>query len=114
MPGSSRDRVPADAATGAEPGPQVARRELDRLAVAYQPKPIDTSGVELPEDLLALREVLARNVHDRWAQRRIREGREHPNLVPYEELPESEKEVDRQTALETLKAILALGYRIEK
>ena len=35
-------------------------------------------------------------------------------LVPYSELPESEKEYDRRTALGALKLILALGYRIEK
>jgi hypothetical protein len=38
----------------------------------------------------------------------------HPDLVPYEDLPESEKQYDRTTAVETLKAIVALGYRIEK
>ena len=40
--------------------------------------------------------------------------KEHPCLIPYEELPESEKTYDRNTALETLKAIQALGYRITK
>ena len=38
----------------------------------------------------------------------------HPCLVPYGELPESEKEYDRSAALETLKAIAAIGYRIER
>ena len=37
-----------------------------------------------------------------------------PLLIPYDELPESEKEYDRNTALETLKLILKMGYRIEK
>ena len=36
----------------------------------------------------------------------------HPNLIPYEELPESEKSYDRGTATETLKAILLLGSSI--
>jgi hypothetical protein len=40
--------------------------------------------------------------------------RTHPCLVPYEQLPESEKEYDRVMVNEALKAILALGYRIEK
>ncbi len=40
--------------------------------------------------------------------------KEHPCLVPYEELPESEKEYDRNAALQTLKAIVALGYGIKK
>jgi hypothetical protein len=34
--------------------------------------------------------------------------------VPYDQLPESEKEYDRKMATGTIKAILALGYRIEK
>jgi ryanodine receptor 2 len=77
------------------------------------------------EEILRLTELLAKNSHDIWAKRRIAEGwifgpkrddanKEHPDLVPYEELQESEKEYDRQTALQTLKAIIALGYRIEK
>jgi hypothetical protein len=91
----------------------------------YQPKPIDTTHVQLTGDILDLTELLATNAHDIWAQQRIAEGwrygsrrndagKEHPDLVPYEELPESEKEYDRQAAIETLRAIIALGYRIEK
>ena len=38
----------------------------------------------------------------------------HPDLVPYAELAESEKDYDRKTAVETLRAILKLGYRIER
>jgi hypothetical protein len=91
----------------------------------YEPQPIDTCGVELPEDLEALGERLAENAHDRWAELRMSEGwtygerrdddaRTHPDLVPYAQLPEGEKEYDRRTATETLRAILALGYRISR
>ena len=38
----------------------------------------------------------------------------HPCLIPYEELPESEKEYDRDTALGTLKLICKLGFKISK
>lgn len=90
----------------------------------YEPRPIDTTGVTLAQGVLALTELLAGNAHDTWAQQRLAEGwkygqqrddakKEHPCLVPYEELPESEKQYDRNAAIETLKAILALGYRIE-
>jgi hypothetical protein len=90
----------------------------------FQPRPIDTSGVALPAELLALTELLARHTHDTWARQRLAEGwrygprrdearREHPGLVPYDELPESEQEYDRATALEALRAVVALGYRIE-
>ena len=40
----------------------------------YNPKPIDTSEVKLPEDLLELTERIAENVHDVWAKGRITEG----------------------------------------
>ena len=33
----------------------------------YKPLPIDTSNIELDEDLLDLRELIAKNVHDVWA-----------------------------------------------
>lgn len=91
----------------------------------YTPRPIDTSNVSLPADLDALLEYLSRNTHEVWAQLRLEQGwvhgptrdderKEHPCLVPYEELPESEKEFDRATTEETLRAILALGYRISR
>jgi ryanodine receptor 2 len=35
-----------------------------------------------------------------------------PCLVPYDELPESEKAYDRDTSVETLKLITKLGFRI--
>ena len=93
--------------------------------VDYRPEPIDTSDVRLPEDLLGLVEHLAENVHEHWARQRLAEGwrlgpqrdqfrREHPCLVPYAELPEEEKRYDRQTAIETLKAIVQLGYQIRR
>lgn len=89
----------------------------------YKPEPIDTGDVILPEKLLELTEQIARNVHDVWAKSRIDEGwvygpnrdnqaKTTPCLVPYEELPESEKDYDRNTALETLKLIIKLGYEI--
>ncbi len=91
----------------------------------YKPAPRDTSGVRLPREIAALTELLARNTHENWAKQRIADGwrrgpvrddakKEHPSLVPYEDLPESEKAYDRTTAMETIKTILALGYRIEK
>ena len=91
--------------------------------LTYQPVPIDTSRVTLPEDLRMLTEMLAQHTHDLWARQRMAEGwtygpvrdditKTHPDLKPYAHLPESEKEYDRITAMETLKAILALGYRI--
>jgi RyR domain len=91
----------------------------------YIPAPLDTSATTLPADIIELREKLARNTHDIWARDRMAQGwtwgprrddekRQNPCLVPYEDLPESEREYDRNTAMETLKAICAVGFRIEK
>ncbi|OWK43755.1 putative ryanodine receptor [Fimbriiglobus ruber] len=77
----------------------------------------------LPPSLHGLLEELAKNTHDVWAVTRIKQGwshgsarddaaKKHPCLVPYADLPEGEKEYDRNTAAETLKAILKLGYTI--
>lgn len=89
----------------------------------YTPTPIDTADVKLSNELLELTEKIAKNVHDVWAVGRIAEGwtygsvrddkkKETPCLVSYAELPENEKEYDRNTALETLKLIMKLGYEI--
>lgn len=91
----------------------------------YTPAPVDTSEVKLPDELLPLIEEMAKNVHEVWAKARMVQGwtygpvrddaaMQHPCLVPYEELPESEKEYDRATSQETLKLILAAGFKISK
>ncbi|MBQ4333372.1 MAG: Ryanodine receptor Ryr [Clostridia bacterium] len=91
----------------------------------YKPNPVDTSQVVLPADLTELTERIAENVHEVWAQGRIREGwtygqvrddatKQTPCLVPYDMLPENEKDYDRHTAMETIKLILQLGYQIQK
>lgn len=91
----------------------------------YKPNPVDTSDIILSEDLMELTEKIAENVHEVWSEGRIKEGwsygkvrndakKETPCLVPYCELPESEKEFDRNTALETIKLIVKLGYEIKR
>ena len=93
--------------------------------MTYRPKPIEIAHVTLPAEIMALTERLAENSHDVWASQRMQDGwthgatrndalKQHPCLVPYNELPEAEKVYDRRTALETLRAIVALGYKIEK
>lgn len=97
----------------------------ERLYMRYIPNPVDTSKIELPDDISALVEKLAKNTHEVWALGRIAEGwsygkesndrnKKHPCLVEYELLPESEKQYDRNTAMETIKLIMSLGYKIEK
>jgi len=42
--------------------------------VAYDPTPVDTRGVTLTPEIIALTELLARNAHDVWAQQRLADG----------------------------------------
>lgn len=93
--------------------------------MAYKPEPLDVSSIEWDDSLNELIELLARNIHDAWASARMQEGwvygpqrddqkKTHPCLVPYEMLPQSEREYDRISARSTLGSIIALGYRIER
>lgn len=92
--------------------------------MTYIPKPIDTSNIELPEAIKPLIERLAENNHDLWTQKRLEEGwrfgdqrdgvaKTHPCLVPYDQLPESEKAYDREMAVQSIKAIIAAGSTVE-
>lgn len=91
----------------------------------YTPHPIDTKDVDLPQELNALAENIAKNVHEVWSEGRMKDGwtfgeerndteKKHPCLVAYEELSEEEKAYDRNTSIETIKLILKLGFKITK
>ena len=91
----------------------------------YKPAPLDLSDVRLPESLIGLTEAIAENTHETWSLNRMQDGwtygperddkaLKHPGLRPYSELPDSEKEYDRSTAMNAIKLIVKLGYRIEK
>jgi hypothetical protein len=91
----------------------------------YVPGPTPTDGIEIPESLLDLVELLAEHNHEVWAEQRIKDGwtygvqrddtrKTHPCLVPYGALPETEKAYDRNTAIAIVKLIIKLGYRIEE
>lgn len=91
----------------------------------YTPQPIDTSDVELPKELEALVEQMSKNVHEVWAETRIKQGwtygserndelKTHPCLIPYEGLSEEEKEYDRNTSIGTFKLIMKLGFNISE
>ena len=94
-----------------------------RVVVGYVPTPIDTTHVALPDELEELLELLAENTHENWAAEKIRQGwrhglaldenvKTHPDLVPYGALPEKTRNYDRITVVETLKAILTLGFQV--
>jgi hypothetical protein len=91
----------------------------------YTPSPIETAQILLNAELLEIVELLAKNTHDNWASLRMSNGwrygperddtrKKHPCLVPYEDLPESEKEHDRKVVREMLKTLLSLGFEIKK
>lgn len=91
----------------------------------YVPKPVDTSNIILDGEILDLAEVLSKNTHEVWSVGKLKEGwtygevldqekKQHPSLIPYEELTESQKDYDRHTSIETLKVLIALGFEIKK
>lgn len=91
----------------------------------YDPHPIDLSDVEISDDLIELREAMAENAHEVWAESRRNEGwtygaerddakKQHPDMLPYNRLPESEREYDRIMAMNTIKLVKKLGWELKK
>ena len=91
----------------------------------YEPSPIGLDDVELSEDLSELQEAIAENAHEIWAKNRRDQGwsygperndqkKETPDMIPYCNLPDSEKLYDREMAMQTLKLVKKLGFEIVK
>ena len=91
----------------------------------YEPSPIGLDDVELSEDLSELQEAIAENAHEIWAKNRRDQGwsygperndqkKETPDMIPYCNLPESEKLYDREMAMQTLKLVKKLGWELKK
>ena len=91
----------------------------------YEPYPISLDDVALDDDLTELKEAIAENAHEIWAKARTDQGwtygperndqkKETPDMVPYCNLPESEKLYDREMAMQTLKLVKKLGFEIKK
>lgn len=89
----------------------------------YVPAPVTLDDVTLPDALLQLTETIARNTHEVWSAKRLAEGwrygkrrndvsKRHPNLIPYEQLSEADREYDRATALNAIRLLVKLGYSI--
>lgn len=89
----------------------------------YEPSPIGLDDVELSGDLVELQEAIAENAHEIWAKNRRDQGwsygperndqkKETPDMIPYCNLPESEKLYDREMAMQTLKLVKKLGFEI--
>ena len=91
----------------------------------YVPKPEDTSNVVLSKEILDISEIIAKNTHENWAKNKLDDGwiygkvldedkKTHPCLVEYEKLSEEDKDYDRTTAIETIKLLVKMGYKITK
>ena len=89
----------------------------------YEPHPLNLEDVPLTDDLQELQEAIAENAHEVWAAARKAEGwtfgpvrndalKQHPDLIPYSALPDSEKEYDRLMAFNTIKLVKKLGWKI--
>lgn len=89
----------------------------------YEPSPIGLDDVELSDDLAELQEAIAENAHEIWAKNRRDQGwsygperndqkKETPDMIPYCNLPESEKLYDREMAINTIKLVKKLGWEI--
>ena len=88
-----------------------------------EPTPMDTAQGTLPDALLTLTASLAQHTHDTVAGQRMADGwsagpqgevspQQPPCLVSYDALPAAEQGYERQAVLETLKSLVARGYRI--
>ena len=91
----------------------------------YVPNPINVDDVVLPKEVENLTEYIAENAHEEWAKGKIKDGwvygpkrdekkKQSFDLIPYCELLDSEKEYDRKMAMNTLRVLYKLGYKIIK
>lgn len=91
----------------------------------YEPQPIRVDDVPLISDIIELREAIAENAHEVWAAARKKKGwkygavrddakKQHPDLVPYFSLSESEKEYSRIMVENVITLIGKLGFDIVK
>jgi len=89
----------------------------------YEPQPIDVEDETLNADLIELGEAIAENAHEVWAKQRRDQGwtygpvrnderKETPDMRPYSDLEETEKEYDRIMATQTLKLVQKMGFKI--
>lgn len=90
----------------------------------YEPKPYQGQSV-LPSEILIHIDMLAKNLHDKWSLQRIEGGwqydskrddklKTNPCLVPYEDLPEDEKDIEKGKVENVLRHLISLGFDISK
>eukprot|EP00079_Xenopus_tropicalis_P017316 XP_004917162.1 PREDICTED: ryanodine receptor 1 isoform X3 [Xenopus tropicalis] len=91
----------------------------------FDPKPIETLNVIIPEKLDGFINKYAEYTHDKWAFEKIQnnwsygeavdeEAKTHPMLRPYKTFSEKDKEIYRWPIKESLKAMIAWEWTVEK
>ncbi|XP_069958037.1 ryanodine receptor isoform X5 [Cherax quadricarinatus] len=90
----------------------------------YMPTPIDTTDVQLDQDIQDLIKKFSEHYHDAWASRKLESGwsygdtysieeKLHPRLKPFNMLSDYERERYREPVRDAIKALLAINWNIE-
>ncbi|XP_053730272.1 ryanodine receptor 2 [Synchiropus splendidus] len=91
----------------------------------FDPQPVNTSNVSVPERLELVVNRYAEHTHEKWSLDKFANGwvhgeqlceksKVHPLLKPYRALSEKDKETYRWAIKETIKSMLAFGWTIER
>ncbi|XP_062422699.1 ryanodine receptor 2 [Pungitius pungitius] len=102
-----------------------ASRAERKASMDFDPKPVDTANVSVPEGLEFVVNKCAEHTHEKWSLDKFANGwvhgeqlcektKVHPLLKPYRALAEKEKDAYRWAIKETLKSMLAFGWTIER
>lgn len=112
-----------DVNDGSRKTPKLTRNGLHTEEEPFKPEPIDTSNIELPESILELRDCIAQSIHENWSVNKVDAGykwgearndaeKTHPGLCEYDKLSEDEKSYDIDLFFETIKTVIAIGYKV--
>uniref|UniRef100_UPI00358EA68B ryanodine receptor 2-like n=1 Tax=Myxine glutinosa TaxID=7769 RepID=UPI00358EA68B len=91
----------------------------------FDPRPVDTISILIPEKFDGLTNKYAEHTHDKWAMEKLtadwtcseildEEAKTHPMLKPFKLFSEKEKETYRWPIKESIKTMLALSWMIER
>ncbi|KAJ6664647.1 hypothetical protein lerEdw1_006220 [Lerista edwardsae] len=91
----------------------------------FNPQPVDTSNITIPEKLDYFINKYAEHSHDKWCMEKFANGwiygetfsessKVQPLMKQYKLLSEKEKEIYRWPIKESLKTMLAWGWRVER
>lgn len=82
-------------------------------APTYSSKRVDVEATLTNDQLQEVGESLSERAHEKWVEREKAKGNAgDPNMVPYEELPEADKESDRDYAHEFMELLEENGFDI--